>query len=389
MSYVALEKYRLQSFKAVQDSGELELTPLTVLIGDNGSGKSSLLEGLETFQVIVTQDLDRALQPWRGFEYLWNQAVKHDLQLPNPNNAAARHWHTHPMQFALSGYIQRQSYAVDMQINTGADMLFIQTEQVKLSEKLQYRRNAQGKCEDKTGEGHTSFRLADGESVVGGIPQLRGFVQDWQFLALNPQAMGQPVPRRRASGQIQLAKDGMNIAEYLLDIRRLDQAAFEGILETLQYILPYAGDLQPKVTSEVERTVYLQLTETHFKVPGWLLSTGTLRLLALLALFRHPTPPPLIVIEEIENGLDPRTINLIVEEIRTLVESGRAQVILTTHSPYLLDLLHLSHIVLVERVDGQPTFTRPADQEALQEWARRFNPGQLYTMQRLSRGTQA
>jgi len=44
------------------------------------------------------------------------------------------------------------------------------------------------------------------------------------------------------------------------------------------------------------------MTEGDFKIPDWLLSSGTLRILALLALFRHPTPPPLIVIEEIENG---------------------------------------------------------------------------------------
>jgi predicted ATP-dependent endonuclease of OLD family len=88
----------------------------------------------------------------------------------------------------------------------------------------------------------------------------------------------------------------------------------------------------------------------------------------------------LIVIEEIENGLDPRTVNLIIEEIRNAVESGRTQLILTTHSPYLLDLLSLSQIVFVERVDERPTFKRPADKASLQEWAKKFAPGRLYTM---------
>ena len=94
----------------------------------------------------------------------------------------------------------------------------------------------------------------------------------------------------------------------LFAIRSLDQDAFRGIIETLQYVLPYAHDLQPILTSELERAVHLEMHEKDYKIPGWLLSTGTLRILALLALFRHPEPPPLIVIEEIENGLDPRTI---------------------------------------------------------------------------------
>jgi predicted ATPase len=195
--------------------------------------------------------------------------------------------------------------------------------------------------------------------------------------------MGAPTPQTRSRGRIRLARDGANIAEFLLDIRSLAPAAFDGIVETLRTVLPFASDVQPAVTSELERTVYLQLTEADFKVPGWLLSSGTLRILALLALLRHPTPPPLIAIEEIENGLDPRTVHLLVEEIRAAVQAGRTQVVATTHSPYLLDLVPLSSLVLVERVDGEPRFTRPADSDQVQQWAKSFAPGQLYTMNRL------
>ena len=145
--------------------------------------------------------------------------------------------------------------------------------------------------------------------------------------------------------------------------------------------MPYARDLQPSITSELERKTYLQLTEANFKVPGWMLSTGTLRMLALLALLRHPLPPPLIVVEEIENGLDPRSIHLLVEEIRNAVLSGITQVVLTTHSPYLLDLLKLDQLVLVARDEsGEPKFYRPDSDAKLNEWAKEFAPGRLYTM---------
>jgi predicted ATPase len=197
--------------------------------------------------------------------------------------------------------------------------------------------------------------------------------------------MTSPMPQKRTGGRVQLNKDGSNIAEYLLEIRRTDTSVFDGILETMQYVLPYARDLQPTLTSELERNVYLQITEGDFKVPSWLLSTGTLRFLAILSILRHPEPPPLILIEEIENGLDPRTVHLIVSEIQNIVESGKSQIVVTTHSPYLLDLLSLSHIVLVERNENnEPVFSRPADQDSLKDWSRRFTPGKLYTMERLS-----
>ncbi len=197
--------------------------------------------------------------------------------------------------------------------------------------------------------------------------------------------MGDPRRQRRATSRIKLEKDGSNIAEYLLDIRNRDKDAFDGIAEALQQILPYSQDLQIALTSELDRSVYPQLAEGNFKVPGWLLSTGTLRVLALLALLRHPEPPPLIIIEEIENGLDPQSVNLIISEMRDAINDGKTQIIITTHSPYLLDLVSLDHIVLVERIDGKPVFNRPGDNDQLQQWAKSsFSLGTLYTAGRLS-----
>jgi len=221
-------------------------------------------------------------------------------------------------------------------------------------------------------------KLADGQSM------LRQFAWEsferWQFLMLNPDHMGQPTPQQRAASTVRLARDGANVAEYLSEIRRADLDALDGILEALRYVLPYASDLQPVLTSELERAYYLRMKEESYEVPGWLLSTGTLRIVALLALLRHPKPPPLLVVEEIENGLDPRSVQLVLREIGHAAESGRVQVIVTTHSPYLLDLTALENLVLCERVEGEPRFFRPSTFEELQAWQQQFTPGKLYTM---------
>ncbi len=82
--------------------------------------------------------------------------------------------------------------------------------------------------------------------------------------------------------------------------------------------------------------------------------------------------------EEIENGLDPRSVNLIIGEIREYIKDKNNQVIITTHSPYLLDLLHLSQIVFVERKDGKVVFNRPYDFEQLRNWSKEYTPGELY-----------
>lgn len=366
-----LQSVRIRNFKAIVDSKTVKLGPLTVFVGNNGVGKSSLIEGLETYQTIVLGGLDNAMHRWLGIEH-----ARHKGQESKERVGRL----IHPIRFEFSlGKKPRTVSRINMAVNNdpAANRMFISEEHITLADGTRLERDPDGAMQSY-GPGRSLFAAPQREFLA----EMK-HIFAWQFLALAPDRMGMPVPQQRGGGgaYVRLARDGSNIADFLLDIRRVDPGAFEGIVDTLSYVLPYARDLQPSVTMELERKAWLQLTEADFKVPGWMLSTGTLRLLALLALLRHPSPPPLIVVEEIENGLDPRSIHLIVEEIRTAVLTGATQVVLTTHSPYLLDLLELDHLILVARdKKGEPRFHRPASHTGLAEWTKDFAPGRLYTM---------
>jgi predicted ATPase len=412
MKNLPLQSFRLQNFKAIRDSGTVEFTPLTVFIGNNGSGKSSFIEGLETYQAIIKHGLDVAMNHWRGFEYARNRVMPHELEETKKNQS----YETNPLEFELRQTIKKKIFRSTLSVTLRNDgEVFIQKEKLLIIKKnpLRIERNednsiifsgVEEKQFTKAGISILSETLKGAWTILPKrLPDTRYEDKkwleylnssnllwenfNWQFLTLNPDTMGIPMPQKRTGDEIQLNKDGSNIAEYLLSIRNLSPSTYDGILKLLQYVLPYAQDLQPVLTSELERAVYLQLTEKENKIPGWLLSTGTLRLVALLALLRHPNPPPVMVIEEIENGLDLRTVCLLVEEIRNAIEDGKTQIIATSHSPYFLDLLSLSQLVLVERGGdhGEPIFTRPANQQELAAWAERFAPGELYTMGKLHR----
>jgi predicted ATPase len=360
-SKMSLSSYCLKNFKAVHNSKAIRFTPLTVFIGNNGSGKSSIIESLETFQSIVLYGLDEAMIPWHGFEYIWNKAKEHKAIKDKISN---------PMTFILRGMAVDEKLKFHLEVVADSTFNRIYFQDYKTA--------------------YNSSELTPAHKFIskGDItdPKLRKFVSDWQFLRLDPYLMTEPVPQKRSKRIIKLSHTGSNIAQYLQTIRDLDLQAFNSIIESLKSVLPFAEDLQPAITSELDRKFYLTMTEEniHEKLPGWLLSTGTLRILALLAVLHHPEPPPVIIIEEIENGLDPRTVHLLVDEIRYFVESGRGQIIATTHSPYLLDLLKLSQIVMVERdASGSPVFSRPASQKSLKEWTQKFSPGKLYTMGKL------
>ena len=372
---MSLQSLRIRNFKAVVDSKTVKLGALTAFIGNNGAGKSSLIEALETYQAIVRDGLDLAMQRWLGIEHVRHKAQEAKERMGQLVN---------PISFELAlGESPRKVRHLAMTVNNdpAANHMLIASERMTRLDGTWTERSPGGALQSY-GPGRSMLPYALDEDLVRAADE----VLAWQFLTLSPERMGLPVPQQRTKGAVRLANDGSNVADFLLDLRRQDANAFNGIVETMAFVLPYAKDIQPTLTSsEIERKAWLQLSEDTFKVPGWLLSTGTLRMLALLALLRHPSPPPLIVVEEIENGLDPRSIHLIVEEIRSAVLAGVTQVVVTTHSPYLLDLLTLEHLVVVERDgEGHPRFIRPADHKNLQAWAQEFAPGKLYTMGNLT-----
>jgi len=93
------------------------------------------------------------------------------------------------------------------------------------------------------------------------------------------------------------------------------------------------------------------------------LSDGTLRFLALLALAYAPQPPGLVCFEEPENGVHPGRLPFIVDTLRGISERGseegrRSQVLVNSHSPYLVDLLDPSEMLIASLKDkGQTAFT--------------------------------
>lgn len=393
-----IKSLEIRNFKAIEQA-KIKLTPLTAFIGYNGMGKSSVLEALEMFRAIVTEGLDSAVRPWREFEHIYHKGGKNEKGEKRSKRKFQRgglDYQFAPMYFSFQVNLktssplnpQTFSSSIGQETSSAANLFFI--EETVGYKQFKRTRNADG--DYLTGEeippGLTAekrgFWRDPDKSILSAELELRRFVESWQFLSMNTFLMGEPQQQKKTAGSIQLQKDGRNIAEYVLSIREKDAEAYQGILETLQYVLPYAADLQPQITQELEKRVYLQLTEQDFKLPGWVLSTGTLKILALLAVFRHPEPSPLIVIEEVENGLDPRTIHLVVSEIRNYLDNKKGQVLLTTHSPYLLDQLNIKQLVFVERKNEKVFFSRPGDNEEVLEWSKKFAPGQLYTQKGFS-----
>ena len=77
------------------------------------------------------------------------------------------------------------------------------------------------------------------------------------------------------------------------------------------------------------------------------LSFGTIRAIALFAMLHDPQPPSLTCLEEIDHGLHPYALDLLVDRLREA--SKNSQFILATHSPALVNCLAYNELIIVER----------------------------------------
>jgi len=174
-----------------------------------------------------------------------------------------------------------------------------------------------------------------------------------------------------------LSEDGGNLAGLLDKMRHLGESVkindylhrfYEGFTEAYAYS---AG----AITQTFVREKGLGARNA---VSAVALSDGTLRVLCLLVVLLDPEPPPLACIEEPEIGLHPDAIRMIAELL--VQASQRTQLIVTTHSPALIDALsdRPESVVVCERdFDGFTQFKRLKSAD-LERWLERYSLGELW-----------
>lgn len=172
-----------------------------------------------------------------------------------------------------------------------------------------------------------------------------------------------------------LLESGTNLALVLND---LEHRGLKGrLLEELHGVSPSIVGLSVKVQGG---SVQLYLREENLSqpIPATRISEGTLQFLCVLAVLLHPSAVPLVCIEEPEIGLHPDMFPRIVDLM--LEASERTQLIVTTHSPALVDALsdHPECVLVCEREKGSTTLRR-LSQPDLKEWLEKYSLGDLWT----------
>ncbi len=190
------------------------------------------------------------------------------------------------------------------------------------------------------------------QAVKAGVLTATTHFTNMQFLDLSPNALREP----SYPGQNQLGDRGENLStvlQYLIE----EKEHKETIIEWLRELTPMdVADL--KFQRDSRGRVSLALVEHNKRITSVeSASDGTLRFLAYLALAFSTETPTTCFIEEIDNGIHPSRLKLLVELIETQTKRRNLQIIATSHSPALLNLLSeesLNNALLVYRTEDSP-----------------------------------
>jgi predicted ATPase len=175
---------------------------------------------------------------------------------------------------------------------------------------------------------------------------------------------------------MELGPNGQQLAGVLDRLRDQDPERFQALNSELANWLPEFDQILFNTPGGGTREIEFRVKRRKQGIRASELSDATLFALAMLTVAYSTQPPPFVAIEEPERGIHPRFLRRVQDALYRLAfpeknDESRdpVQVVVTTHSPFLLDLYrnHPEEIVLAERIGPEARFARLVDKESVSE----------------------
>jgi predicted ATPase len=374
-----LRKIQIRNLLSFGPAGlALPLRPLNVLIGANGSGKSNLIEAIGLLQS-APRLLASPVRDGGGIgDWLWkgdqNPTAHLEVVVENPSG-------TMPLRHSLDFTQTNQRFElVDEQIENESS--YAGHDEPYFFYRFQDGRPVLNRSDERRvlrreeidSEKSILSQRKDPDhypeiSYLGEAFDRIRIYREWAFGRYTPPRQPQKADQRNDF----LEENCTNLGLVLNRLRR-DVTAKSRLLAMLTQLYPEVEDFDVSIEGG---TVQVFLHEARFSIPATRLSDGTLRYLCLLALLCHPSPPPLMCVEEPELGLHPDALVGIAELLKEA--STRTQLVVTTHSEVLVDGLSASpeDVIVCEKQGGESVMRR-LEQPALAGWLEEYSLGQLW-----------
>ena len=193
------------------------------------------------------------------------------------------------------------------------------------------------------------------------IASFRQFVEGWYLSYFTPDA-ARSLPL--AGPQKHLNVHGDNLGNVVQFMEREQPERFKGILRRIADRIPGMDRIDTEQSPDGR--LLLRFNDRGFRDPFYAqqMSDGTLKVFAYLLMLEDPQPPPFICIEEPENGLYHKLLEVLADELRAHATAGKnaPQIFVTTHQPYFVDALKPDETWVLEKAtDGFAMISRAGD----------------------------
>jgi len=370
-----IESIEIKNYRLFRDAKFDKIPRLCVLVGANGTGKSTLFDVFSFLKDALIMNVGKAVSKRGGYKEL-----------------ASRGFASEPIEITLqfrleiSGYERLVTYFLRIEPDSTTGRAIVSREI------LRYKRGSSGSpfhfLDFAMGQGYSiineeDFSKADEKLnrelqeldapdilAIKGLGQFERFkaasafrlmIENWHISDFH---VSEARPSQEDGFAEHLSTRGDNlalVANYLFENHK---DCFGRVLESMKRRVPGGAVVEPKQTEDGR--LVLRFQDGSFKDPfiGRHVSDGTIKMFAYLVLLNDPKPYPLLAIEEPENQLYPELLPELAEEFRSYAKRG-GQVFISSHSPDFLNALSLDEIYCLRKEAGFTKVKRASDSENL------------------------
>jgi len=373
-----IESIRLKNFKAFQDVEMSDIPKLCVLVGANGTGKSSFFSVFGFLRDALNGNVNTALAKlgWvRGFDEVVSRnssgsieielkfrkgsekdspLITYLLQIGKRNGHACVERET--LEYRLGGGVKLW-FLLDFEDGVGTAVV---NEIDVIETGCEIEREPQNLKSD-------DILALKGLAQFERFPTARdlgNFIENWHISDFHVSHTHNGQDTLSAE---HLSRDGENLGSVVQYLFQNHRETFDKILSIMTRRIP--GVVDVKAETDSDGKVLLRFKDGAFNDTflARFVSDGTIKMLAYLVLLYDPDPFPLLCVEEPENQLYLSILSVLVEEFRNYARRG-GQVFVSTHSPDFLNAVELDEVFWLEKKDGYTKIKRAKEDKQIEAY---------------------
>lgn len=332
-----MDYIEISGYKSIK-SERIDLKPINLLIGANGSGKSNFISFFDFLNRLYNKNLNEYIALTGGENKILHKGQKV----------------TDTISFKVEFENGNNGYSANLKLGTDG-LIFTE-------ERLIYRSDSG--IDISRSDREARLKTTDHFRAKYVIRYLEGF-RKYHFHDTSDKSPF-TIPSHIENDIYYLYYNGANLAAFLYGIKETEKIVYNRIVKTIQSIAPYFSDFYfiPNSENFVKLQWKDKYSDTVYGVND--LSDGTIRFIALTVLFMQPNLPDTIIIDEPELGLHPSAIAKLAGMIKSVSAKG-CQVIIATQSTDLISHFSPESIITVDQMDGCSKFNR-LDVNSLHAW---------------------